>query len=105
MTPIDGGSWTSRAFVRDYQAASEQDRRIYMNRVSPDYFATIGATLRGGRDFNEHDTVNAPKVAIVNDAFVRKFMRGAQSGRPDVRDARRRPATNARARRCRSSGS
>jgi putative ABC transport system permease protein len=76
MTPIDGGSWTSRAFVRDYQAASEQDRRIYMNRISPQYFATLGATLRGGRDFNEHDTVNAPKVAIVNEAFVRKYMRG-----------------------------
>ena len=76
VTPIDGGTWTSRAFVRDYQATSEQDRRIYMNRVSPGYFATMGATLRGGRDFNEHDTVNAPKVAIVNEAFARKFMRG-----------------------------
>ncbi len=76
MTPIDGGAWTSRAFVRDYQAATEQDRRIYMNRVSPDYFATIGAMLRGGRDFNEHDTLNAPQVAIVNEAFARKFMRG-----------------------------
>jgi putative ABC transport system permease protein len=76
MPPIDGGSWTSRAFVRDYQATSEQDRRIYMNRVSPGYFATMGATLRGGRDFNEHDTANAPLVAIVNEAFARKFMGG-----------------------------
>jgi putative ABC transport system permease protein len=76
MTSIDGGAWTSRAFVRDYQAASDQDRRIYMNRVSPDYFATMGAMLRGGRDFNEHDTLNAPQVAIVNEAFARKFMRG-----------------------------
>ncbi len=36
----------------------------------------MGATLRGGREFNEHDTLNAPKVAIVNEAFARKFMRG-----------------------------
>ena len=76
MTPIDGGSWTSEAYVRDHQAASGRDRRIYMNRVSPEYFATMGATLRGGREFNEHDTVGAPRVAIVNEAFVRKFMRG-----------------------------
>jgi putative ABC transport system permease protein len=76
MMPIDGSSWTSEAFVRDHQAATARDRRIYMNRVSPNYFATMGATLRGGREFNEHDTVNAPRVAIVNEAFVRKFMPG-----------------------------
>jgi putative ABC transport system permease protein len=76
MPPIDGGSWTSNAQVRGYQASSERDQRIYMNRVSPGYLATMGATLLGGRDFNEHDTLNAPNVAIVNEAFARKFMRG-----------------------------
>jgi putative ABC transport system permease protein len=75
--PIDSGSWTSRAFVRGYQATSDRDRRIYMNRVSPGYFTTMGARLIGGRDFNEHDTMGAPLVAIVNQAFARKFMRGA----------------------------
>jgi putative ABC transport system permease protein len=77
MPPIDNGSWTSRAFVRGYEAASDQDRRIYMNRVSPGFFATMGAHLIGGRDFNEHDTMGAPLVAIVNQAFARKFMGGA----------------------------
>ena len=103
QTPIDGGTWTSNAFVRGYQAASERDRRIYMNRVSPGYFATMGATLRGGRDFNEHDTVNAPRVAIVNEAFARKFMRG---GNP-IGQTFEMPGetTKTSARRCRSSGS
>jgi putative ABC transport system permease protein len=75
--PIDGGSWTSRAYVQGYEATSDRDRRIYMNRVSPGFFETMGVRLIGGRDFNEHDTMGAPLVAIVNQAFVRKFMRGA----------------------------
>jgi predicted permease len=29
-----------------------------------------------GRDFNEHDTATSPKVAIVNETFVRKFLDG-----------------------------
>ncbi len=42
ITPIGGSNWTSRAFVRDYQATSEPDRRIYMNRVGPGYFGDHG---------------------------------------------------------------
>jgi predicted permease len=43
--------------------------------VAPRYFETIGATLKG-RDFDRNDTATGPKVAVVNEAFVREFLPG-----------------------------
>jgi predicted permease len=40
--------------------------------VAPDTFATAGIPLRGGRDFNEGDTYNAPFVAVINEALARQ---------------------------------
>jgi predicted permease len=41
--------------------------------VSPDYFATLGVPLRGGRDFDDGDVAAAEPVAIVNEAFAQHF--------------------------------
>jgi predicted permease len=41
--------------------------------VSADYFETVGMTLVAGRTFTPHDDEAAPPVAIVNEAFVRRF--------------------------------
>lgn len=43
--------------------------------VAPRYFETIGAALRG-REFDRNDTATTPKVAVVNEAFVREFLPG-----------------------------
>jgi putative ABC transport system permease protein len=40
--------------------------------VDDDYFKVIGVPLVAGRFFNSHDTVDAPGVVIVNDAFARR---------------------------------
>jgi ABC-type antimicrobial peptide transport system permease subunit len=45
--------------------------------VSPDYFKTMGISLQSGRGFNQNDTATSPRVAIVNQMFVRKFGGGA----------------------------
>ena len=44
--------------------------------VGPRYFATLGVPLLEGRDFNAFDTENSPRVAIVNQAFGRRFWPG-----------------------------
>ncbi len=49
---------------------------VMWDRVSPGYFATIGQTLLSGRDFSEEDNANTHGVAIVNQAFVRRFFPG-----------------------------
>ena len=41
--------------------------------VAPDWFATYGTHLVAGRDFTAQDSAGAPRVAVVNQAFARKF--------------------------------
>ena len=47
-----------------------------MNSVSSGFFRTLGIPLIAGRDFNSADTAESPKVAIVNEAFLKKFKLG-----------------------------
>jgi putative ABC transport system permease protein len=42
--------------------------------VSPDYFRTLEIPVRKGREFQEADATGAPYVAVVNEAFVRKYL-------------------------------
>jgi predicted permease len=46
---------------------------VELRFVSPDYLATLGIPLRGGRDFSDSDIPGAEPVAIVNEAFARHF--------------------------------
>jgi putative ABC transport system permease protein len=48
----------------------DADRRT----ASPDYFRTMGIPLLLGRTFTDADTAQAPPVAIVNKALVRKYL-------------------------------
>ena len=44
--------------------------------ISPQYFDTFGMRLVRGRQLTDHDTANAPRVAIVNETFARRFFPG-----------------------------
>ncbi len=44
--------------------------------VSNNYFRTLGTPILEGRDFDEHDSLQSPRVTIVNEAFVRTFFNG-----------------------------
>ncbi len=44
--------------------------------VTPGYFQTFGVRIDHGRTFNQQDTANSPRVAMVNEAFARKFLHG-----------------------------
>jgi predicted permease len=44
--------------------------------VSPGYFETLQTPFLVGHDFDEHDRLGSPNVAIVNQAFADKFAQG-----------------------------
>ena len=44
--------------------------------VSPEFFATTAIPLVQGRLFADSDTQNSPKIVVVNQTFVRQFLRG-----------------------------
>jgi predicted permease len=73
FTPVSGSGWNERA-RKDGTAG--QGKNANFNRVGPGYFRTMGTALLAGRDFDDRDTLNSPKVAIVNDAFVRQIFDG-----------------------------
>jgi putative ABC transport system permease protein len=45
--------------------------------VSPGHFALLEIPVLAGRDFNRNDTEDSPKVAIVNQTFVRHYFANA----------------------------
>jgi predicted permease len=69
--PLLGASWEHGVHVGVVEGLSK------FTWVSPSYFQTMGIPLLTGRNFAETDTVDAPHVAIVNQAFIRQFMHSA----------------------------
>ena len=59
--------------VLGYEAKEREDMNAWANKVAPDYFRTMKLPLVAGREFTERDVAGAPLVAIVNEAFVRRF--------------------------------
>ncbi|HEX2268654.1 MAG TPA: ABC transporter permease [Pyrinomonadaceae bacterium] len=51
----------------------EKDLPIGVGTVSPDYFRTLQIPLISGRVYDERDRADAPKVAIVNQAFAQRY--------------------------------
>jgi putative ABC transport system permease protein len=44
--------------------------------VSPDYFTTFGIQVLKGRSFNDQDTSSSVRVAIVNQEFASRYLKG-----------------------------
>ena len=74
LIPFGGSSWNDEII----NEGSEQDAGVaWLNYLGPGYFQTIGTPLLAGRDFDNSDTATSVKVAIVNQAFVEKILKGA----------------------------
>jgi predicted permease len=54
---------------------TEQDSVTYQE-VGPNYFQTMGISLRRGREFTMQDSLDAPRVLIVGESFARHFWPG-----------------------------
>ena len=47
--------------------------------TTPKYFAALRVPMRSGRSFTATDSLNAPPVAIVNQAFVERYLGGGEA--------------------------
>ena len=63
--------------VEGYTPGRGESMVIARNDVGPDYFRVMRIPLLDGRDFTERDDMQAPPVAIVNEAFVQRYFGGA----------------------------
>lgn len=71
--PIGFGNGVSEIYVEGKTTQPEERPWAYDNIVGTDYFRTMGMPILRGRDFNDNDTEDSPKVAIVNEVFANHF--------------------------------
>jgi putative ABC transport system permease protein len=51
--------------------------RADLGKITPDYFKTFGIRIVKGRSFDNQDVASGVKVAVVNEDFVRTYLKGA----------------------------
>ncbi|HUB30202.1 MAG TPA: ABC transporter permease [Terracidiphilus sp.] len=74
IVPLSGDGWNE--FI-DIPGTSVSRKLVYFDAASAGYFQTLQIPMLAGRDFSENDTVASPRVAVVNQQFVRTFFAGA----------------------------
>jgi predicted permease len=67
------GNWETLE-VEGYVPKRNENMKIYRDLVSPGYFDSMKIPLLEGRDFDWHDDRTSPKVMVVNQEFVRRFL-------------------------------
>jgi putative ABC transport system permease protein len=77
IVPIRGYGWSNLVVV----GGKESDTSVKMSNISLRYFRTMGTPLLMGRDFDERDNRESPKVAIVNEQFAKEFFGGDAVGK------------------------
>jgi putative ABC transport system permease protein len=78
ITPVSGTNSTRRMLRVDRPPLAESDRRVWVNVVSPGWFATMGTKLVAGRDFDARDRRESARAVIINEAYARKHF-GAEN--------------------------
>ena len=70
---LSGRNWGNSVSVGGFERGPDTDANARFNEVGPGYFSTLEIPLMAGREFTRSDDVGAQDVAIVNQAFARKF--------------------------------
>lgn len=73
VTPLSGLIILSRIEVPGYVSRDPRTAAVAVNRVSPRFFEVFGTPLEAGRVFDGRDGADAPRVAIVNQAFQHRY--------------------------------
>ena len=71
--PLSGRRSADYIYADMPNAPSGDDSVSLMMFMSPGYFSSMGMAMLAGRDFTESDNQTALRVAVVNQAFARKF--------------------------------
>ncbi len=74
--PMSGDSWNEGIRVAGHpEPPAKEDTGAGWARVTPDFFDAIGAKIVLGRPITDHDTAATRNVAVINEAFARKFFK------------------------------
>jgi predicted permease len=85
---LGGSEWDSGLTVEGYSARRPDDHpQAFMNKISPNYFGTLGVPFLAGRDFTPQDGVplkrnpdrdeeESTTAVIINETFARRYFAG-----------------------------
>ena len=106
IAPLSGAVWSRRVEVSGSSMASTErvngpegfgytsnaipgdEPLAVFNAITPGWLSSYGTTVLVGRDFTERDGPASAPVAVVNQAFARKFLRGENPTGQTVRTTR-----------------
>ncbi len=74
--PMSGDSWNEGIRIAGRpEPGPKEDTGGGWARVMPGFFETLGAKVVQGRSIQEQDTATTRPIAVVNEAFVRRFFK------------------------------
>jgi predicted permease len=74
---LANNNWGRRVSVEGFSKNPDTDDNSRYSAVGAEHYHVLGIPLLAGRDFTINDNAGSLKVAIVNEAFARKFNLGA----------------------------
>jgi len=75
--PMSGDNWSDDIYVEGKpEPGAKDDYFATWVRVTPGFFETIGNRMVMGRPITDQDTATTRTVAVINEAFARKFFKG-----------------------------
>jgi putative ABC transport system permease protein len=72
---IAGNNWGNDVKIAGAKD-SQANNNSRFNEIGPGFFGKMGIPLIAGREFTEGDSLAGPKVAVVNETFVKRFLDG-----------------------------
>lgn len=79
-TPLTGNDWPATIEIEGHPVTKPSDRFAQpLRSVTPGYFALLGMALVDGRDLRDTDKSDAPRVAVVNQAFASRYFADARA--------------------------
>ena len=74
-SPMEGNNWSSGISIGGRTPDPDTPTLSSWNRVTPGYFETVGTRVISGRGIDERDTPASKRVAVVNQALVRRYFK------------------------------
>lgn len=72
-SPMENSNWSDPISIAGHAPPTGQMFHSSLDSVSAHYFETIGTRLVRGRFIDERDTPTSPRVAVISEAFARKY--------------------------------
>jgi macrolide transport system ATP-binding/permease protein len=79
-SPLEGDSWGEGVWLNGKpEPNADQDIGSRWLRINPEMLPLLGEDVIAGRNFTDRDTAAAPGVAMVNQAWVKKFLKNGEN--------------------------